>query len=104
MADIALGDLIALIYRDLAETVQQTADQAEALRLHVADVDLDIPAHLRLPAEAEAPAGGDAPEGETPARLLVTLPSTRETPPAGRLGRIHLTFARTAIPEQEALP
>jgi hypothetical protein len=94
MADITLGSLIALIYDDLAATLQQTAEQADLLRLHVSDVDLDIPAHLRLPA--------DPPPPEVPARLMVTLPSTRETPPAGRLGRIHVTFER--LPPTAAAP
>ena len=84
MADITLGDLIALILDDLADTLEGTADRAELLGLHVGDVDLDIPAHLRLPA--------DPPTASEPARLMVTLPSTREMPSAGRLGRVRLTI------------
>ncbi len=87
MADITLGSLIALVYADLAETLQQTREQSDLVRLQVSDIDLELPAHLRLPA--------DPPSPEAPARLLVTLPSTRETPAPGRLGRVRITFERT---------
>ena len=86
MADITLGNLIALIFNELAESLEQTADRAEQLRLQVSDLQLDIPAHLRLQA-------GPLPEAG-PAQLMVTLPSTRETPPAGRLGRVHIMIER----------
>jgi hypothetical protein len=93
MPDITLGNLIALIFDDLAVTLEQTAERAAGLRLQVGDVDLDIPAHLRLPAD---------PDPEEPSRLMVTLPSTRELPAEGRVGRIHITIERNqpAPPEE----
>jgi len=93
MPDITLGDFIALVFDDLADTIEQTNERSNLVQLQVSDVDLEIPAHLRLPAD---------PVPEEPARLMVTLPSTRELPPAGRLGRIRLTLERTkpALPEE----
>jgi hypothetical protein len=97
MADITLGNLIALVFDELATSVEQTADRAELLRLHLSDVDLDIPAHLRLPVASE-----DSPE---PARLMVTLPSTRETPLGGRLGRVHIAIEATrSVPAEDLVP
>jgi hypothetical protein len=62
MADISLGDLMALILAELADTFEQTAKPAdlfklhasdatveppeEILKLHVSELDLDLPAHL----------------------------------------------------------
>ncbi|HZH75154.1 MAG TPA: hypothetical protein VEY88_03915, partial [Archangium sp.] len=71
MANITLGDLLTLVFTDLASTVERTADEA-ALKLQVTDVDLDIPAYLRL-----QEAGSD-PEQE-PARFILTMPSTRDS-------------------------
>ena len=84
MADLTLGDLLTLVLQDLAETVEQTADQARALGLRVGDVDIDIPAYLHVDGES-AGAADDV-------RLRVALPSTREAPPPNRLGRIRLTI------------
>lgn len=83
MSDIPLGDLLTLIFTELTETLEQTAERSELLKLHLNDVDLEIPAYLRLPTETS----------ETASRLMVGLPSTRETPPVGRLGRIRITIA-----------
>ena len=96
MADITLGDLITLIFDAVAESVHQTTEQAAIARLQVSDVDLDIPAHLRLPV--------GAPSAEVPARLMVSLPSTRETPAPGRLGRVRVTLARTEPLATEEAP
>ncbi|HEX6293124.1 MAG TPA: hypothetical protein VFZ66_28340 [Herpetosiphonaceae bacterium] len=92
MSDIPFGDLIALIFRELSETLDQTAERAELLKLHVSDVNLDIPAHLRL---QDDPAG----TAET-RRLMVMLPTARETPPVGRLGRIRITIAPNSPAEE----
>ena len=87
MADITFGELIALILQELADTVEQTVDPATALGLRVDDVALDIPAYLHVADVADDPA---APPDQL--RLRVGLPSARETPPAGRLGRVRITI------------
>jgi hypothetical protein len=111
-ANIALGDLLALILTELDDAIVQTVKPAdlfrrerapgapagrasgrgaaampvlpEVLNLHVSELDLDLPAHLQVHTDRCAPDG---------ARLVVTLPSTLEHPPAGRMGRIRLTIA-----------
>jgi hypothetical protein len=97
MADITLGDLIALILRDLADTVEQAAERTTPLGLRVDDVDLEIPAYLHVEdGEATAP---DA------LRLRVALPTARETLPAGRLGRVRIAItAQRDEPPQGELP
>jgi len=82
MPDITLGEMLTLLFSDLAASVEQT-DSAAGMRLQVTSLDLDLPAHVRV-AEARTP-------DEDP-RLVVALPSTRETPFTGRLGRIALTI------------
>lgn len=84
MADITLGDLLSLLCADLVTNVEHSSDEA-LLKLQVTDVDLDLPAHLRLRA------AGPDPDRE-PARLILSLPSARETPTAGRLGRVSITL------------
>jgi hypothetical protein len=100
MATIALGTLFGLILRELDDAFRQTvhpADlfrqhngaaalepQVEILHLHVSDLDLELPAHLQVQMAPDARGQG--------AHLMVTLPSTLEQPPAGRLGRIRLTI------------
>src|SRR5262245_10709131 len=100
MATLALGDLLALILTELDNAFAQTVSpadlfrqqmgatllepQAELLNLHVSELDLDLPAHLQVQTEPHAPTGA--------ARLMVTLPSTLEQPPAGRMGRLRLTI------------
>jgi hypothetical protein len=96
MANVTLGELLTLLFTDLAKTVQQTADQA-ALKLQVTDLDLDIPAYLRL---QEA---GPDPE-EEPARLVLTLPSTRESPSVGGLGRVTVTIGVKTLDAQAQTP
>lgn len=96
MANITLGDLLNLLFADLAQTVQQTADQA-ALKLQVTDLDLDIPAYLRL---QEA---GPDPEQE-PARFVLTLPSTRDSPAVGGLGRVAITIGVQPLDSQAQTP
>lgn len=98
MADTTLGDFIALILKELASTFELTVKPVdlfklhtrdvdieppeEIINLHVSDLELDLPAHLQLQAD---------PVFST-RRLIVTLPSTLETLPAGRLGRIRITI------------
>ena len=110
MADITLGDLLTLICTELTQTLEQTADSSKSAKLHVSDVDLEIPAHLRL--QAESLSGGflrselykteAQPNSPNSVRLMVGLPSTRETPPVGRLGRIRITIeAQQLLPPKE---
>ncbi|NEO94725.1 MAG: hypothetical protein F6K56_32860 [Moorea sp. SIO3G5] len=90
MADITLGDLITLIFRELTDTLEETSDRgsdrgAEPLKLQVSDVDVEIPAHLRLQTDPQS-----LPEKST--RVIVTMPSARETRPVGSNGRIRITI------------
>ena len=101
MGTLALGDLLALILTELDVALAQTVNpaalfqqqsgetllepQAELRNLHVSELDLDLPAHLQVQMSSYAPHAA-AP------RLLVTLPSTLEQPPAGRIGRLRLTI------------
>ena len=96
MADITLGDLLTLVLQDLADTVEQTADQTRALGLHVGDVNLEIPAYLHVD-NGSATAPEDL-------RLRVALPSTREAPPPNRLGRIRITIAAQSGAPSEGPP
>jgi hypothetical protein len=91
MADITLSDLLTLILTDLATTIEQTAERSELVKMHVNDVDLEIPAHLRLLSESST-------STEKSARLMVSLPSLRETPSAGRLGRIRISIEPEQLP------
>ncbi|HEX8433736.1 hypothetical protein [Archangium sp.] len=95
MSDITLGDLLSLFFDDLAPSLQRESEDA-SLKLQVTHVDMDLPTHLWLRA-----AGAD-PEQE-PARFVLSLPSTRESPTAGRLGRIHITIGVQAS-QAPALP
>ncbi|NEO41299.1 MAG: hypothetical protein F6J90_35230 [Moorea sp. SIOASIH] len=86
MADITLGDLITLIFREITDTLEETSDRgAEPLKLQVSDVDIEIPAHLRLQTDPQS-----LPEKST--RVIVTMPSARETGPVGSNGRIRITI------------
>ncbi len=83
MPDIKLGDLLTLIVTELVESIEQTAERAQAARVHVSDIDLDIPALVRL--DADTSDSGDG------AQLMVALPSTRDAP-AERVGRVRIMF------------
>lgn len=96
MANITLSDLLSLVFTDLATTVERTAEESP-LKLQVTDVDLDIPAYLRL---QEA---GPDPEQE-PARFILTLPSTRDSPPIGGLGRVAITIGVQTLQQQQEQP
>lgn len=90
MPNLSLGDLITLVFDELAASVERTTDRATQLGFKIGDVDLDIPAHLRL-----------QPEPEQPAHLFVGMPSTLETPTPGRLGRVRLTIEPIRSTEAE---
>lgn len=93
MADITLGNLIALLFTELAESIEQVGDRADLLKLQLGDIDLDIPAYVRLQT--------DHSDSTDEQRLIVTMPSTRETPRIGRLGRIHISIEpRQRTPEE----
>ena len=95
MADIKFGDLVTMIIHQLADSIEQTVERAEEARLHVSDVDLEIPALVRLEADETAAAA--------PPQLMVNLPTTRETPPPGRVGRVRITFeALPPLPPEES--
>ncbi|MDC0710751.1 hypothetical protein POL68_19905 [Stigmatella sp. ncwal1] len=98
MANITLSDLLSLLFTDLAATAER-AEEGSGLKIQVTDLDLNIPAYLRL-----QEAGAD-PE-QNPPRFLLTLPSTRDSIPTGGLGRIALTIGVQSVgsPEQPAPP
>jgi hypothetical protein len=87
-----LGDLVTLIVNELVDSIQQTAERAEAARMHVSDIDLDIPALVRLQVDT-SDSGDDT-------QIMVTLPSTRDAPP-GRVGRVRIFFEANQ-PSEEA--
>ncbi|MBZ4373458.1 hypothetical protein [Corallococcus sp. AS-1-6] len=89
MADISLGDLLTLIFDDLADSIDRTSQEA-GLRLQVKDVDLNVPAYLRL---REA---GTDPQ-EEPARFVLTLPSTRDSPAVTGVGRVAITLSVQSV-------
>ena len=97
MANLTLGDLLTLILAELDGALAQTVSPAdlfqqqsgrdgglvapELLKLHVSELELDLPAHLQVRRE----------------RLIVSLPSLLEQHPTGRMGRIRLTIAPVQI-------
>jgi hypothetical protein len=87
VTELSLGGFVATVCRELADAVERSAGPGtapgQAERMRVVDVDLDVPARIRLSAAAGAE------------RLLVALPSAREQPHAGRIGRLRLTIAHT---------
>jgi len=90
MADITLGDLITLIFREITDTLEETSDRgsdraAEPLKLQVTDVDVEIPANLRLQTDPQS-----LPEKSR--RVIVKMPSARETKPVSSNGRIRITI------------
>ncbi|NET80824.1 MAG: hypothetical protein F6J94_02180 [Moorea sp. SIO1F2] len=89
MADITLGNLIALILEEVSDTLdQKSSDTTAGTNLEVTDVYFDIPAHLYLQTD-----GQFLNQEETTSRVMISLPSTLETPPVGKLGRIRMTIA-----------
>ena len=97
MANITLNDLLSLVFNDLAATVERTADETP-LKLQVTDVNLDIPAYLRLREASPDPE-------QEPARFMLTLPSTRDSPAVGGLGRVTITIGvQTLQPQEQTAP
>ena len=89
MADITLGNLISLILEEVSDTLdQKSSDSTTGKNLQVTDVYFDIPAHLYLQTD-----GQFLNQEETTSRVMISLPSTIETPPVGKLGRIRMTIA-----------
>ncbi len=89
MADITLGKLIALILEEVSDTLdQKSSDSTTEQNLEVTDVYFDIPAHLYLQTDGQLLS-----QKETTSRVMISLPSTIETPPVGKLGRIRMTIA-----------
>ena len=88
MAQTTLGDLLITIRQEIAQTIDQTKDVTQDVttktRIYVSDVDLDIPAYVRFDRSSN-------PE-TNPSHVTIDLPNLREMPPAGRLGRLRVTF------------
>lgn len=101
MTALSLGELIELILTELADSLDRTVkpsdlfkaqsgdadfDIPEALlNLHVSELDLDLPARLQVRVDPLSPTRKP--------KLMVSFPSTLETPGVGRLGRIRMTIA-----------
>ncbi|NEO64978.1 MAG: hypothetical protein F6J98_33095 [Moorea sp. SIO4G2] len=80
---------IALLLQEVSGTLDQTnSDSTTETNLQVTDVYFDIPAHLYLQTD-----GQFLNQEETTSRVMISLPSTLETPPVGKLGRIRMTIA-----------
>jgi hypothetical protein len=89
MAQVTLGDLLVTIRQEIAQTIDQTQDRTQDAttntRLYVSDVDLDLPAYIQFARSAN-------PETNS-SHVTIDLPNLRETPSAGRLGRLRVIFA-----------
>lgn len=89
MAQTTLGDLLITIRQEIAQTIDQTQDITQDIatqtRLYVSDVDLDLPAYIQFDRSANSETNSS--------HVTIDLPNLRETPPAGRLGRLRVTFA-----------
>jgi hypothetical protein len=89
MAQTTLGDLLITIRQEIAQTIDQTQDVTQDVttktRIYVSDVDLDIPAYVRFERSSNPKTN--------PSHVTIDFPNLRETPPAGRLGRLRVTFA-----------
>lgn len=103
---ITLSDLIQLISWELSHALDHAVDPSDLFatymgkangltfedlpKLRVSDIELDLPAHIRLQAASSASSNP---------QLMLTLPSLLETPLPSRLGRIRITIKA----EQEPL-
>jgi hypothetical protein len=91
MWGISLGDLIAGVCRELADSVEQSSAHMAAsesgVRMRIGDVDFDTPVRFRFGAQGE--------DGE---RIAVALPGTRDQPDG--VGRLHLRI-EAHYPENE---
>jgi hypothetical protein len=88
MAQSTLGDLLVTMRQEIAQTIDQTQDKSQDIatqtRIYISDIDIDLPAYIRLDRSSDL--DGDS-------RLTIDLPNLRETPAPGRLGRLRVTFA-----------
>jgi hypothetical protein len=91
MTDISIADLISLVFDNLDETLTRT-DPETRLKLRVSSLDVEIPAHVRLLI--------DPSNTESPKRLLVSLPSPRETPPVLGISRLRFTIETNMLREK----
>lgn len=85
MAQANLGDLLVTMRQEIAQTIDQTQDTTTQTQIYISDIDIDLPAYIRLEASSES--------NSPTSRLTIDLPNLRETPTAGRLGRLRVTFA-----------
>ena len=91
MAQTTLGDLLITIRQEIAQTIDQTQDNTQDIatqtRLYISDIDIDLPAYTRFDRSANPETNLNS------SHVTIDLPNLRETPPAGRLGRLRVTFA-----------
>jgi hypothetical protein len=89
MAETTLGDLLITLRQEIAQTINQTQDQTQDVatqtRLYVSDVDIDVPTYIRFCRSSNSETDSS--------HVTIDLPNLRETIPAGRLGRLRVTFA-----------
>ena len=88
MAEISLSNFLALVFSELSDTLAQTQQRSEIVSLTVQNLELDIPAHLRL--ESAPPSVSPSVAAARPTQLMISLPSTREALAPGKLGRLRL--------------
>jgi hypothetical protein len=88
MAQATLGDLLVTMRQEIAQTIDQTQDKSQDIatqtRIYISDIDIDLPAYIRLDRSSDL---------DSNSRLTIDLPNLRETPAPGRLGRLRVTFA-----------
>ena len=98
MPNMTFGDLLSLVLTELSATLNQTDDKAQMARVHVQDVELEIPAMLNLisePTDATA-----TPSTGHTSQLIVAMPAPRETFPMGRVGRIRMKIEADRKPRE----
>lgn len=83
MTELTLATLIESIMTSLLDTVDATADRAQATGLQVSDVRLEIPALVRVEAAAQ-PAE----------RVRVALPELRRPAKSGAVGRVEIQISK----------
>ena len=90
MAQTTLGDLLVTIRQEIAQTIDQTQDNTQDIatktRLYISDIDIDLPAYIRFDRSASPEANLNS------SHVTIDFPNLREAPPAGRLGRLRVTF------------
>jgi hypothetical protein len=78
-SELHLHAFLALLLDELAAAEALTTDAAAQLGLSVRDVRFDVPVRLAVKSDG----------------LVIGLPSARETPGAGQLGRLEVIVAST---------